>query len=283
MSKFSRADALLDALLKTEAAPRKLSQDEPLYCGVDLGTAFVVLTVIDSEGTPVALRYQFADVVRDGMVVDYMGACDIVRAQKAELEEALGRELLYAAAAVPPGTENLDGGVVKNVCEAAGFECVALLDEASAANRLLEIKNGAVIDIGGGTTGIAVLQEGHVVSLADEATGGTHVSLVLAGALGKDFATAELYKRDAQNHKEVLRIVTPTIDKISSIVKKAISDYELDDLVVVGGTAELTGIEDQMTKKLGIKVTKPAHPMFVTPLGIALAAKDAAAKLSEVA
>lgn len=276
MSKFEMVDSLLEKLLQTETSPLNVSADEPLFVGLDLGTAFIVLVVINAQGEPVALKYSFADVVRDGMVVDYMGACDIVRRQKAELEAELGRELEWCAAAVPPGTENLDGGVVKNVAESAGFECLAVLDEASAANRLLGMQDGGVIDIGGGTTGIAVLQAGEVVSVADEATGGTHVSLVLAGARGVSFAEAETYKRENEHHAEVLRLVGPTIDKISSIVERAIAPYNLDELVVVGGTAELTGLENRMEKKLGINVNKPSHPMFVTPFGIALACLDAA-------
>lgn len=278
MDKFEKSNERLAALVACEKTPASVSATEPLYVGVDLGTAFIVLVVIDAKGKPVALRYQFADVVRDGMVVNYMGACDIVRALKEELEELLGRELEYAAAAVPPGTENLDGGVVKNVCEAAGFECVCVLDEASAANRLLAMQNGAVVDIGGGTTGIAILQDGKVVEVFDEATGGTHFTLVLSGALKKSFAEAEAYKRESEHHAEALRLVAPTIDKVSSIVSRAISKYAVDDVVVVGGTAELTDLEKRMEARLGIATTKPEHPMFVTPFGIALAAKDAMEK-----
>jgi ethanolamine utilization protein EutJ len=39
------------------------------------------------------------------MVVDYIGAVDIVRQMKADLEEKLDTELVYAAAAIPPGTD----------------------------------------------------------------------------------------------------------------------------------------------------------------------------------
>ncbi len=72
------------------------------YTGVDLGTACVVLAVLDENFRPVAGAYRYADVVRDGMVVDYIGAIRIVRELKAELEEKLDTELLYAAAAIPP-------------------------------------------------------------------------------------------------------------------------------------------------------------------------------------
>ena len=130
------------------------------YTGVDLGTACVVVAVLDENFKPAAGAYRYADVVRDGMVVDYIGAIRIVREMKEELEEKLGCELLYAAAAIPPGTDELDSGAIKNVVQGAGFEITALLDEPTAANAVLKIKNGAVVDIGGGTTGISILKDG---------------------------------------------------------------------------------------------------------------------------
>lgn len=73
------------------------------YTGVDLGTACVVVAVLDENFKPAAGAYRYADVVRDGMVVDYIGAIRIVREMKEELEEKLGCELLYAAAPFLPG------------------------------------------------------------------------------------------------------------------------------------------------------------------------------------
>lgn len=54
-----------------------------------------------------------ANVIRDGMVVDYMGAIQIVRELKESLEESLDTGLTYAAAAIPPGTDTLDRGAIK--------------------------------------------------------------------------------------------------------------------------------------------------------------------------
>lgn len=244
------------------------------YTGVDLGTACVVLAVLNENRRPVAGAYRYADVVRDGMVVDYIGAIRLVREMKEELEEKLGTELVYAAAAIPPGTDGLDGGAIKNVVQGAGFEITALLDEPTAANQILKIQNGAVVDIGGGTTGISILKDGQVVSVDDEATGGTHFSLVLAGAYKIDFAQAELYKRDPQNHKEILPILRPVIEKVASIISRQIDGYDVQGVYLVGGTCCLSGIETILEKKTGIPTYKPQNPMFVTPLGIAMSCTD---------
>ena len=239
------------------------------YTGVDLGTACVVLAVLDEHLRPVAGTFRYADVVRDGMVVDYIGAIRIVREMKEELEEKLGSQLIYAAAAIPPGTDALDSGAIKNVVQGAGFEITALPDEPTAANAVLNIRNGAVVDIGGGTTGISVLKDGKVVYVADEPTGGTHFSLVIAGAYKMSFADAEIYKRDKKNHKELLPVLKPVIEKVSSIISRHIEGREVDGIYLVGGTCCLTGIEGIIEKKTGSPTYKPGNPMFVTPLGIA--------------
>ncbi len=239
------------------------------YTGVDLGTACVVLAVLDENYKPVAGAYRYADVVRDGMVVDYIGAIRIVRELKAELEEKLDTELLYAAAAIPPGTDALDGGAIKNVVQGAGFEITALLDEPTAANAVLKIENGAVVDIGGGTTGISILKDGKVVYVADEPTGGTHFSLVVSGAYNMSFSEAEVYKRKEENHKELLPVLKPVVEKVASIISRHIIGHDVDEIYLVGGTCCLTGIEGIIEKQTGIRTRKPENPMFVTPLGIA--------------
>ena len=222
------------------------------------------MCVFDEDKKPVAGAYEFAQVVKDGMVVDYIGACDIVRKLKNQLEEKLGEELLIAGCAIPPGTENIDGGAVKNVAESSGFIVEKVLDEPSAANKLLNLDNGAVVDIGGGTTGISI------VKVLDEATGGTHFSLVLSGAYKIDFDKAEELKRDFSKHKEIFPVVRPVIDKIITIIENASKDQEIDQIVLVGGTALLSGMEDYVGQKTNIKTLKPSNPMFVTPIGIAL-------------
>lgn len=266
---FRLCDELVEKFKKVVKHP-VCSESSVYYVGVDLGTACVVTVVLDENRQPVAGAYEYADVVKDGMVVDYIGAVEIVRRMKSELEEKLGvEELVYAAAAIPPGTDALDGGAVKNVVEAAGYIITSLEDESTAANKVLHIQNGAVVDIGGGTTGISIFKDGKVVYVADEPTGGTHFSLVLSGAYRKTFEEAELFKRNPENHKEILPVLKPVVEKVSTIINRHIEGHQVDSISLVGGTCCLEGIEDIIERKTGIPTYKPVDPMFVTPLGIA--------------
>lgn len=55
-------------------APIPVVPGSRLYSGVDLGTAYIVLAVMDAWGNPVAGAMRFAQVVKDGLVVDFLGA-----------------------------------------------------------------------------------------------------------------------------------------------------------------------------------------------------------------
>ena len=266
---FSYCDEMVAAFEKVLEKPEH-AQSSAYYTGVDLGTACVVVVVLDENKKPVAGRFQYASVVRDGMVLDYIGAIRIVRRMKEELEEELGTELVYAAGALPPGTDELDGGAVRNVIEAAGFEVAAMMDEPTAANNLLQITDGAIVDIGGGTTGISVLKDGKVVMCDDEASGGTHFSLVIAGSYGMKYEEAELYKRDPKNQKELFPIIRPVIEKIGAIIRGFIGKRKVEQLILVGGSSCIHNIEKEIEDITGISTYKPANPLFVTPIGIAL-------------
>ena len=270
---YTYCDEFIDKFEKVIKNPIK-SKSKVYYTGVDLGTACVVIAVLDENFEPVAGVYRYADVVRDGMLIDYIGAVRIVKQLKEEIEEKLGTELIYAASAIPPGTDELDSGAIKNVVQGAGFELSNIMDEPTAANELLKMKNGVVVDIGGGTTGISILKDGKVVYVTDEPTGGTHFSLVVAGAYSKTFEEAELYKRDPKNHKELISVLTPVIEKVSGIINRHIKGYEVEEISIVGGTCCLAGIEKVIEKNTKIKTRKPKNPMFVTPLGIALSCKQ---------
>lgn len=267
---FAAVDAQISALEACVANTREVSPDEKLYAGLDLGTAYIVLVALNGQKEPVACAMRFAQVIRDGILVDYTGATRIVKELAAELRERLGRDLDHAAIAVPPGTDERTAATHRHVAEAAGLEVTGIFDEPTAANAVLGIKDGVIVDIGGGTTGLSVLEDGKVVYVADEATGGTHLSLVLAGNYKVDFSEAEGIKTDPARQKEILPVVRPVLQKMGSIVARHIKGRDVKAVYLVGGTCCLTDMEKEIEKEVGVPVFKPANPFLVTPLGIAL-------------
>lgn len=243
-----------------------------LKVGLDLGTAYIVMVVLDEEDNPVACEKQAAQVLRDGVVVDYTGALRIVRELKEKLEERLGTELINCAIAMPAGTES-SAKTHQYVAEGAGLEVTTVLDEPSAANAIYQIENGVVVDIGGGTTGLAILKDGKVVRTEDEPTGGTHLTLVLSGNFHVPFLEAEAIKQDYARHREILPVVKAVVEKMATIVNRYIDKDETDTIYLCGGTCCLTGIETIFEKETGIHTVKPANPFLVTPAGIAMNCK----------
>lgn len=243
-------------------------KDSELKVGVDLGTANIVLVVTDMKNNPIAGLIEPAKVVRDGIVVDYMGAIKIVRDLKEKLEKLINKELVYAACAIPPGIDPRSVKSISNVVESADFVVTNIVDEPTAAAKALRIKDGAIVDLGGGTTGISLLKNGKVVGTWDEPTGGHHMNLTIAGYYNIDIDEAEKLKINS-NNREIFTIIKPVLEKMASIVKNVLDDKDVKDLYLVGGASNFNGIEELFEKITGIKTHRSEEALLVTPLGIA--------------
>ena len=266
---------LLDTMAALDAAMLGSSLGEApttIKAGVDLGTAYVVLVALDADDRPLAAAFEAADVVRDGVVTDFMGAVDVLRRLKQQVEGRLGTAIPGAHGAFPPGVGLGSVRAVQHVIDSVGMECTGLVDEPSAANAVLHLRDGVVVDIGGGTTGVAVVQDGKVVHTADEATGGTHLTLVIAGALGVSFEEAERLKKDPAEQPRLFPLVRPVMEKVASIVSANTRGWPTPQVYLVGGTAAFPGVAGVVSQASGLDAIVPVAPLFVTPLGIARSA-----------
>jgi ethanolamine utilization protein EutJ len=239
----------------------------PIRVGVDLGTATTVLVVLDSEGAPVWVDALPTQAVRDGVVVDFHGATRAVHALRERAQEELGRSLTVAACAAPPGVPVADARACVHVCESAGFDDVLLTDEVNAAQQVLEVHDGVVVDVGGGSTGVGVFRGGRLTALDDRPGGGTHVDLVLAGGLGITVEAAEQLKRD--DPATALPIVGPAIERVAENVRRMTDGAEDLPIHLVGGGLMIPGAATIAAQYLDRPVHDYPHALLVTPLGIA--------------
>lgn len=244
-----------------------------LKVGVDLGTANIAVVVVDENNHPVAGITCPSTVVKDGVVVDYLTASRVLIGLKQRLEEIVGRRLDTAATAIPPGISAGNTKVIVNVVESAGFTVTQVLDEPVAAASALNIRDGAVVDVGGGTTGMSILQDGKVTFSADEPTGGTHMTLVLAGALGISYDEAEEMKKDPEQESTVFTLVRPVAEKMASLASRWLVSQSVEHIYLVGGASSFSQFAEVFGKETGKKIISSVEPLLVTPLGIAMNAR----------
>tara|TARA_R110002111_G_scaffold93047_10_gene144606 strand:+ start:6421 stop:7254 length:834 start_codon:yes stop_codon:yes gene_type:complete len=234
--------------------------------GVDLGTADIQTIVLDADGNTLAGFMDWANVVRDGVVVDFFGASQIVREQVRRASVKLGIHIGQVSTSFPPGT---DSRISTNVIEAAGLEVAGVIDEPSSVAKLLQLDHAAVVDIGGGTTGTAIIEQGQVVCSRDDATGGRHITLALAGHFGIPYEKAEEMKRTS-NDLALCRLATPVIAKMADIVHGHIAGRKVPAIYLTGGSCALPGFLEVFAAEFpDVEVVLPSHPLYLTPLAIA--------------
>ena len=257
-------------LVRTGKVAHKNAKRSGLRLAVDLGTANIVLAVVDSGNRPVTGGWRHANVVRDGIVVDWLGAVTNVREILAEIQDRLGHTFTEAAVTIPPGISEGTVKVFTNVLDACELDPCEVVDEPVAAARALGVTDGTIIDIGHGTTGVSRLRDGVVDFSTDEATGGHHMTLVLSGALGMGYDEAEAFKCDPANVHTVFPVVRPTLEKMATIAERALGGTDPGTVYLVGGSASLPDVPTVFEKILGVTVDRPEEPLFPTPLGAAM-------------
>lgn len=271
---IARADALTRTLKKKmhpgRTAPHTRSYKKKVFLGVDVGTANVVTVAVSEDGIPLAGRMTAARVTREGMIVDYLGAVRIVSRHVEEITEELGCEIYAAMSAIPPGTEDGNKKVTRNILEAADLHVTGLVDEPEASALVLGIRKGVVVDIGGGTTGVSLVQDGKVIYSVDEPTGGFHFDLVIAGNQGISIEEAEKLKRQKNHQKELFPVVRPVMEKVACIIERAVGHEDPGEIWLVGGSSSMYGFTEVVQKATGISTRIPGDPLLTTPLGIAL-------------
>jgi len=267
---MSRTMAEVNRLLKKTAGLINDDTASPFQgefrVGVDLGTADIQTIVLDADGNPLAGYMDWANVVRDGVVVDFFGASQIVREQVRRASAKLGIHIEHVSTSFPPGT---DSRISTNVIEAAGLEVAGVIDEPSSVAKLLQLDHAAVVDIGGGTTGTAIIEQGRVVCSRDDATGGRHITLALAGHFGIPYEEAEEMKRTSKD-LALCRLATPVIAKMADIVHGHIAGKKVPAIYLTGGSCALPGFLEVFAAEFpDVEVLLPSHPLYLTPLAIA--------------
>ncbi len=205
--------------------------------------------------------------MRDGVVFDFMGAVESVSSLVRKSKSVLGYDIASASTGFPPGIGAAESRTCRFVIERAGLECAALVDEVSAANSVLDIEDGVVVDVGHGSTGVGVMIDSELVEVGDVPGGGMHINLILAGALKISEKEAEIAKR--RNGAEVLDIIRPGIERVAYSIARLSRNYEHLPLHIAGGGLMIPGACEIVSQFLERQVVNYPNPLYITPLGLA--------------
>jgi rod shape-determining protein MreB len=133
-----------------------------------------------TPGNVIALR-----PLRDGVIADFDTAEIMLKHFIRQVHE--GRKLVSPriVIGIPSGVTGVERRAVMDAAQQAGARTVYLIDEPVAAAigaglPVAEPTGNMIVDIGGGTTDIAIFQNGSIVHTAVLPLGGWHVSQDLA-------------------------------------------------------------------------------------------------------
>lgn len=187
------------------------------------------------------------------------------------------------------------------------LEPIAAINIAIPKN--IRLLNLALVDIGAGTSDIAITQNGSVIAYAMVPMAGDEITEVLCQNYLLDFNTAEKVKKAVNGSEEevsftdilgivhnervqVLRdLIEASVNKLAETITNKIVEYNKKSpsaVFLVGGGSQVWGLGEIIAKNLNLpkervavrriesvqnvemKGKKEAGPEYITPLGIAL-------------
>ena len=212
----------------------------------------------------------------------------------------------------------LPGEVVESLYAAmhlAGLQVASMTLEPIAAMNAaipaeLRLLNLALVDIGAGTTDIAVCRDGSVVGYTMVTLAGDEITEALMRAFLVDFRTAEEIKRDLWNgadlhytdilgventssYAAVYEVIQEPMRRLAEAIAAQVSGMNggaPSAVFLAGGGSRLKGLREEVAQCLGMEERRVStagnhyaksafseeldldHPEYATPLGIAVSA-----------
>lgn len=202
------------------------------------------------------------------------------------------------------------------VIESIGMEITSITLEPIAAINVaiekdLRLLNLVLVDVGAGTSDIAITKEGQIISYAMTQTAGDEITEAILKEFLLDFNTSENLKRKLGQKKEhkVENILgfeekytsSEVLDSIDSVIREIAQDISNsiiernekspDAVFLIGGGSQIPRLKEYIAEKLGLPVNRITiktlgsiknlkggqsidRPDMITPVGIAAEGLD---------
>ena len=233
--------------------------------------------------------------MRDGVVADYALSAEML---KYFIQAALGHKVgalgVRLVLCLPLCVTEVERRALADAARGAGARDVLMLDEPLAAAvgadlPVFEPIGSMVVDIGGGTTDVAVLALGGIAASASVRTGGTHLDAAIREHVQKAHGVMVGERMQVRGRKldtglptslilnagEVAHAIAPAVQRIVAAVKDALSetppelagDLYCGGITLTGGGAELRGLDRLISQETGMPVRVEESPLDCVALG----------------
>ncbi len=173
--------------------------------------------------------------LKDGVIADFTGSEEMIKyfISSVNNKQALTKPMVIIC--VPSGSTPVERRAIQDAAESAGAKQVLLIEEPMAAAigaglPVTEPTGSMIVDIGGGTTEVAIISLGGIVYSRSVRVGGDTMDLAIVSYI-------------RQHHN--LLVGESTAERIKKTVGKAYSDQE-DGTVSVKGRDVVNGVPKEI-------------------------------------
>ena len=234
---------------------RGIVLNEPSVVAVNQDTGAVLAVGLEAKrmigrtpGNIIAIR-----PLKDGVIADFDTTEKMLRyfIQKVHRRRYLAKPRIVVC--VPSGITGVEQRAVKDAGYAAGARKVYIIEEPMAAAigaglPIHEPTGNMVVDIGGGTTEVAVISLGGIVTALSIRVGGDEL----------DQAIIDIRKALEDPVNQIVNAVKSTLDKTPPELASDLMDR---GIVLTGGGALLRGLDERLRHETGMPVHISERPL----------------------
>ena len=270
---------------------RGIVLNEPSVVAVNQDTGAILAVGLEAKrmigrtpGNIIAIR-----PLKDGVIADFDTTEKMLRyfIQKVHRRRYLAKPRIVVC--VPSGITGVEQRAVKDAGYAAGARKVYIIEEPMAAAigaglPIHEPTGNMVVDIGGGTTEVAVISLGGIVTALSIRVGGDELDQAIIDWVKREFSLlpgepdAEIRGRDLAtglpktirvSAEDIRKALEDPVNQIVNAVKSTLdktppelaSDLMDRGIVLTGGGALLRGLDERLRHETGMPVHISERPL----------------------